>query len=78
MSPFLPPRYEPIAFALLLSGIQSGIISGISTVMAVGWSADLLLLWGKAYLASWSIGFPGVLLIAPIVRRILKKITRPA
>ncbi len=71
---FLPRKYENLAFALLLSGIQTFIISGISTALAVGWSAELVSFWVRAYFSSWVIAFPSVLVVAPLVRRILKKI----
>lgn len=77
MKPFLPRKLENFAFALLLSGIQTLIISGISTAMAAGLSADFPLMWVKAYFSSWIIAFPGVLVIAPMVRRILKRIIHP-
>lgn len=37
MKPFVPNTYEHVAFALLLSGIQTLVASGISTGLAVGW-----------------------------------------
>lgn len=76
MKPFVPKAYEHVAFALLLSCIQTFVITGISTGLAVGLSPQLPTLWVQAYFASWVIAFPGVLLVAPVVRRILKRIVR--
>jgi fructose-specific phosphotransferase system IIC component len=74
---FLPKRLEPYAFGLLLSGMMSFIVSGISTALAAGVHAGFMLLWLKAWVPSWSIAFPSVLVVAPLVRRILLGIVRP-
>lgn len=76
MTPFVPKKYEPVAFAFLLSAIQTFVITGISLALTIGLSGELPGLWAKAYVSSWIVAFPGVLLIAPVVRRILKRIVR--
>jgi hypothetical protein len=73
MQAFIPKRLEPVAFAFLLSGIQTFVITGISTALAVGFSSELPALWVKAYFSSWIIAFPGVLVVAPLVKRILHR-----
>ncbi|MFB2551421.1 DUF2798 domain-containing protein [Ensifer soli] len=74
MKPFLPGRYEAVAFGLLLSGTMSFIVSGLSTLLSSGVSADLPLLWLRAWSASWIVAFPTVLVVAPFVRRTLSRI----
>lgn len=76
MQPFLPRRLEPVAFAFLLSGLQSLLISGIATSVAISDWSRFPELWMGAYLSSWAIAFPGVLVIAPLVRRILQRIVK--
>ncbi len=74
MQPFLPKRLEPFAFGFLLSGMMSFIVSTVATYLAIGSFQGLLAAW----LSSWAIAFPAVLIVAPIVRRILKIIVKPA
>ena len=74
MKPFLPRRLEPIAFGLLLSGMMSCIVSGLSTAIASGVDAGFLIRWMAAWFPSWAVAFPAVLIVAPLVRRILKGI----
>jgi hypothetical protein len=74
VKPFLPKRLEPIAFGFLLSAMMSFLVSGIATVIAVGIGPDLPLNWLAAWLPSWAIAFPTVLVVAPFVRRILRQI----
>jgi hypothetical protein len=77
MKPFLPKRFQPYAFGLLLSGMMSFIVSGISTALAVGVHGDFPLQWLSAWAPSWAIAFPSVLVVAPFVQRILARIVRP-
>ena len=75
MKPFLPARFEHIAFGLLLSCFMTFFVAGISTVMAVGAQAEgFLWLWFKAWMTTWAIAFPIILFVAPFVRRILHRI----
>jgi hypothetical protein len=78
MKPFIPRRLEQIAFGLLLSGMMSFIVSGISTALAVGMSPRLPLAWISAWLPSWAVAFPAVLVVAPFVRRVLHRLVLPA
>jgi hypothetical protein len=78
MKPVVPRRYEHVAVGLLLSGMMSFIVSGISTALARGISADFALSWLGAWLPSWAIAFPAVLFVAPLVRPIHHRLVRPA
>lgn len=73
----IPARFAPIAFGFFLSMIMSAIISGVSTVSALGFSPELPAAWVKAWLSSWVIAFPTVLVVAPIARRIVGRLTKP-
>lgn len=70
------PRLAPVIFGLLLSGFMSLIVSGVATLRAVGLPADFFFLWMSAWVSSWMIAFPAVLLIAPRVRRFVDRNTR--
>lgn len=72
----IPKRFEPIVFGLLLSGLMSFLVSGISTFRVVGPSVDLADQWLWAWLASWSVAFPAVLVVAPIVRKMVTHLVR--
>ena len=78
MTPFVPKRLEHVAFGLLLSGFMSFLVSGLSTMIAIGVNSGLPTAWLSAWLVSWSLAFPSVLVVAPFVRRILARIVKPA
>jgi Protein of unknown function (DUF2798) len=75
MKPFIPKRFEGVAFGLLLSCLMSLIVSFIANTMAVGFSGPGFFgIWIKSWLTAWAFAFPTVLVVAPLVRRVLKRI----
>jgi hypothetical protein len=70
-------------FGLLLSGLMSLIVSGISTAKALGFgvitadSANFVPSWLSAWVASWMVAFPVVLVVAPFVRRTVDRLLPP-
>lgn len=76
MIQFIPRKLETVAYGLLLSGMMSFIVSGVSTLTARGYADFYFGLWIGAWLPSWAIAFPAVLIVAPIVRRILHRLVK--
>ena len=74
----IPARYAPILFGFFLSGLMSSLVSGIATVRAVDLSDGVAGLWMGNWLSSWAVAFPTVLVVAPIARRLVGALTRPA
>lgn len=77
MKPFIPRRYEFPVFGFLLSGMMSFIVSGIATLINAGPVRALPALWIASWLPAWSVAFPTLLLVAPLVRRALTRLVRP-
>lgn len=65
----MPPRFAPALFGFLLSGLMSLVVSGVATVRNADPVDSFLDLWIAAWLPSWLIAFPTVLVVAPIARR---------
>lgn len=65
----LPKKSAPALFGLILSGLMSLLVSGISTYRAVGFIDNYAGLWLGAWLAAWLVAFPVVLIVAPLARR---------
>lgn len=74
----MPPRFAPILFGLVLSGLMSLIVSGIATLRAVWPEADagFLATWMGSWLFSWGVAFPTVLVVGPLTRRLVARVTR--
>ena len=71
-----PARFAPILFGLFLSGLMSFIVSGISTLRAIGVSDAFFGAWMTSWGYSWAVAFPTVLVVAPLARKMVAKITR--
>lgn len=64
-----PKKLAPALFGLILSGLMSLLVSGISTYRAVGPDDSFAGLWLSAWLTAWLVAFPVVLVVAPLARR---------
>ncbi|HYW55390.1 MAG TPA: DUF2798 domain-containing protein [Polaromonas sp.] len=67
----LPAKFAPALIALLLSGMMSLVVSGISTLRNAGLVEAFASLWMNAWMPSWLIAFPVVMVVAPLARRIV-------
>lgn len=73
----LPVKSAPVLFGLILSGLMSLLVSGISTYEAVGFGEDYTALWTSAWLTAWLVAFPAVLVVAPLARRAVALLVSP-
>ncbi len=71
----IPVRYSQILFGFILSGLMSCIVSGLSTFRALGMSTHFPELWAGNWAVSWALAFPTVLVVAPITRRVVARLT---
>ena len=67
----IPARFAPILFGLILSGLMSLMVSGLSTLRAIGMTPSFPGIWMGNWAVSWAIAFPVVLVVAPLTRRIV-------
>jgi Mn2+/Fe2+ NRAMP family transporter len=68
-------KYGPLLFSLILSGLMSLLVSGISTFRAIGLVTNFSNLWSSAWLTAWLFAFPAVLLVAPLTRKVVQLLT---
>jgi hypothetical protein len=67
----LPPAAAALVMPLVLSVLMTCIVSAVSTALAVGLDQDFVRRWPPAWGLSFVIGFPSLLLVLPLVRRIV-------
>jgi len=72
----LPRKFAPVLFGLILSGLMSLLVSGISTFRATGPIPGFGALWTSAWLTAWLVAFPIVLLAAPMARRMVERLVK--
>lgn len=63
-------RAQKLLFLLILSGLMSFIVSGISTFKAVGLNHYFVSLWLSAWIIAWILAFPSVLICAPLAQKL--------
>lgn len=71
----IPKRFAPYAFALLLAGMMTLIVSGVVTALNVGFPQDFVGRWLGSWVATWAIAFPVMLLVRPFVQRVVERLT---
>ncbi|MGI1988197.1 DUF2798 domain-containing protein [Shewanella glacialipiscicola] len=69
-TPKLPAKYATIVMPFFLSILMSCIVSGISTFNGVGAVPEFIELWLGAWLISWAVAFPTLLIVLPFVRKL--------
>ncbi|HZH47362.1 MAG TPA: DUF2798 domain-containing protein [Roseococcus sp.] len=72
------PRFTVPLTGLLLTAIMTCVISGVSTLLALGPTAEALARWPVAWGASWVIAFPTVLVVLPFVQRVVRRLVSPS
>ena len=68
-------KFAPLLFGLILSGLMSLLVSGISMVRATGLVHGFVGAWTSAWLMAWLFAFPLVLLIEPLARAAVARLT---
>lgn len=74
----LPNRYTSIVLPFLLSIIMTFVVSMVSTLRSLGLEEFSLYVWMSAWVISWLIAFPTLLLVLPVVRKITAILVQPA
>lgn len=74
----LPPSAAAWLMPLVLSLLMTFVVSAISTLRALGPGPDFLAAWPGAWMLSWLVAFPALLLVLPLVRRIVAWLVAPA
>ena len=69
----IPSKYEQITFIFFVSICMSCVVSGVSVLNTAGFVNKFFGLWMAAWMKSWVVAFPSLLVIAPLVRRFVEK-----
>ncbi len=73
----IPRKFEPYLFGLVLSGLMSLVVSGITTLRTVGFVDGFVSMWIGAWLTAWVLAFPIVLFVAPLARKVVQRFLAP-
>ena len=67
----IPFRFMWLVMPALMALMMTFVVSGVSTVKAIGLPPDLLAKWMSAWALSYVIAFPTLLAVLPAVKRIV-------
>lgn len=71
----IPKKFAPVLSSLLLSGLLSLLVSGVSTIRLSGPQSGFMGLWLSAWLTAWLAASPAVLVAAPLTRKVVERVT---
>lgn len=75
----MPQDFEPSTkaqsalAAAIVSAMMTCVVSGISTLRALGPGGDFLAQWLLSWLVSWLVAYPILFLLQPVVRRFVAR-----
>jgi len=74
----IPRRFTPVLFGFVLSGLNTLIVTAITTYRNLGLHHAFATHWLTAYASAWPITFPTATIIAPWVRRLVDRLVAPS
>jgi uncharacterized protein YaaW (UPF0174 family) len=63
-----------LVFSLLMGAMMIFIMTIVITLVNVGWSAQFLLTWLKAFGIAYVVGVPVIFFLAPVARKMTARI----
>jgi hypothetical protein len=70
MVPCIPKKYGHFIFGIIQSGITCAVATGIASL-----AAKAVSYWATSWFVSWMTMVPIVLLAAPLIHRIIERVT---
>lgn len=71
----IPARHTWLVMPAILALLMTFIVSGISTLKAIGMPPGFVGEWMVAWLFSYIVAFPVLLVILPLVRKLVAAVT---
>ena len=68
-------KHSNLLFAFFMSVLMALLMSGVLTAIHLGFTPDFVAQWLHSFVLAWPIAFPSILAIAPLVRKIVAKLT---
>jgi integral membrane sensor domain MASE1 len=68
-------RYGRFLLPVLMATVMSLVMSGVETVVQVGWAANLVSAWLSSFAIGVLVAAPTAVLVAPAAQRLVRRIT---
>lgn len=73
----LPPHFNSTVLPGVLSFLMTMVISFVTTFANLGMSDKFLTKWFGAWMFSWIIAFPTLVILLPLVRKLVSNFVEP-
>lgn len=73
----LPASRFHLVFSLLMAAIMVFIMTFVITSVNVGWPANFIALWAKAFGVAYLVATPVIYFLAPVARRLTTRFVHP-
>ena len=64
-------KYQHIVFAFFMALLMSCLMSLVISIFNVGFANNILYIWLKAWSFAFTIAFPSVVIVSPVVRKLV-------
>ncbi len=71
----IPARFAPVAFGALLSTVMVSLVTAVLLLRREGPGPQFAAHWLQGFAATWPAAFPAALVVAPLVRRVVDRLT---
>ncbi len=65
-----PQKKFHLVFSFIMGAMMISIMTFVITTVNVGWSAQFLGLWLKAFVIAYVVGVPVIFFLAPVARKL--------
>ena len=69
-----PQKKFHLVFSCVMGAMMISVMTFVITAVNIGFTADFLARWGKAFIIAYVVGVPVIFFLAPIARKITGKI----
>lgn len=69
-----PQKKFHLVFSLIMGLLMISLMTFVITAVNIGFAADFLAHWGKAFAVAYVVGVPVIFFIAPIARKLTGKL----
>lgn len=72
----LPASRFHLVFSFIMGAMMVFLMSFVVTLVNIGWRADFLLAWAKAFVTAYSVAVPVIYFLAPVARRLASRLAQ--
>ena len=69
-----PQKKFHLVFSMVMGALMIFVMTFVITLVNVGWSAQLLVTWMKAFGIAYVVGVPVIFLLAPVAHKLTGKL----